>query len=174
MTSRLIKRYTRHSDKGFALLDDQWIDWVLQHQGEPGATNENGWGFGRVTHYSWYVGDERIEVSIDQWVHAHVLPDASGFIGFEKGWQPNNCVLLDVYGKERMRLTVPWQLTRPKNPESAKPPTSFTNVSDPYVNPENGKEGQFGVTAWVEYAGMYYFELDYRTGQFLWGREIRD
>jgi len=73
-----------------------------------------------------------------------------------------------------MRLTVPWQLTNPKNPESAKPPTSFALVSAPFVNPTDGKEGHFGVTAWVEHAGQYYFELDYHSGQFLWGRPIRD
>ena len=34
-------------------------------------------------------------------------------------------------------------------------------------------EGQFGVIAWIEYAGDFYFELDYHEGKFLWGKEIR-
>ena len=73
-----------------------------------------------------------------------------------------------------MRLTVPWQLTKPQNPESAKPPTSFADVSGPYSNPVDGRKGEFGVSAWVEHAGQYYFELNYHAGQFLWGKEIRD
>jgi hypothetical protein len=174
MTVPKVRMYTRHSDSGLSLLNEEWVEWVLTHQSRPGATNENGWGFGRVAYYSWHVGHQRIEVSIEQWPYAHVLPDASGFIGFEKRGAPDNCLLLDAFGKERMRLTVPWELTKPRNPESSKPPTSFVNVSEPYVNPIDGRKGDFGVTAWVEYAGRYYFELDYHSGQFLWGREIRD
>lgn len=39
-------------------------------------------------------------------------------------------------------------------------------------------DGKYGVAAHIEGAGVkfggdYYFELDYHTGQFLWGREIR-
>jgi hypothetical protein len=170
-----IEKYTRHSNTGLSLPDDKWIEWVLQHQGDAGANNENGWGFGRVTHYSWYVGDQLIETPAkggkETW---EVLPDASGFICFEDDWKPDNCLLLDVYGKERMRLTVPWQFTRPRNPESARPPTSFARVNEPCINPADGTEGQFGLNAWVEHAGTYYFELNYHTGQFLWGKEIRD
>lgn len=73
-----------------------------------------------------------------------------------------------------MRLTVPWQMTGSTSPESGQPPTSFENISAPYVNPADGKEGKFGVTAWVEYAGKHYFELDYHTGQFLWCKRIMD
>lgn len=110
-----------------------------------------------------------------RFVSFHLLPDSSGFLRFESGWdRSDNCLLLDAYGQERMRLTVPWELTGSTNPESAKPPTSFDNVSGPYVNPADGKRGEFGVTAWVACAGKYYFELDYRTGKFLWCVGIRD
>lgn len=102
------------------------------------------------------------------------LPDSSGFICFERDWVPNNCLLLDAYGKERVRLTVPVELSGSTNPDSAKAPTSFENVSEPYTNPTDGRKGRFGVTAWIEHAGKYYFELDYRTGKFLWGKAIRD
>ncbi len=170
-----ISDFTMHGSSGRSVLHDRWIDWVLQNQNTPGASKENAYGLGRVTHHSWRVGDALIRVSNDDWIYSVVLPDASGFIGFEQHRQePDNCLLLDAYGKERMRLTVPWELTRHQNPESAKPPTSFENVSAPYVNPVDGKRGEFGVTAWVEYAGKYYFELDYRIGIFLWGKEIRD
>lgn len=174
MSRPKVEKYTLHSDKGLELLDKKRTEWTLQHMGKPDCNAENSWGFGKVTYFSWYVGEQRIEVPAEKWIYAEVLPDASGFIGFEKGWNPNNCLLFDAYGKERMRLTVPWELTKSKNPESANPPTSFANVSEPYINPVDGKEGLFGVTAWVEHAGKYYFELDYHTGQFLWGKGIRD
>lgn len=103
-----------------------------------------------------------------------MLPDSTGFICFESESKPDNCTLLDAYGKERMRLTVPWRLTGSTSPESGHPPTSFENISEPYVNPADGRPGKFGVTAWVEYAGKHYFELDYHTGQFLWCKRIMD
>lgn len=164
-----IRQYSMHGSTGFVVLHEKWIDWVLSH------TPENNYGMGSITHHSWYVGDEYIEVANENWYFAFVLPDLLGFIAFEQNrWEPDNCLLLDAYGKERMRLTVPWELTGSTNPESAKPPTSFDNISGPYVNPADGKRGEFGVTAWVACAGKYYFELDYRTGQFLWCVGIRD
>lgn len=113
--------------------------------------------------------------TLKRFVSFHLLPDSSGFLRFESGWdRSDNCLLLNAYGKERMRLTVPWEMTGSKHAESALAPTSFANISGPYVNPADGKEGQYGVTAWVERAGMFYFELDYHTGQFLWCKQIRD
>ena len=123
-------------------------------------------------------GDEReLDVEVKDGkpkLSISALPESSGFICFEDVKKPDNCLLLDAAAKERMRLSVPWQLTGHQNPESAKSPTSFVDVSAPYVNPFDGRKGGYGVTAWVQYAGMYYFELDYHTGQFLWGTEIRD
>lgn len=160
-----VSAFTLHDSMGKAMLDTDWLKW----------TEEHGQGFGPTVFYSWNVGihSNRAEANRrkETW---EVLPDASGFICIQSEWAPDNCVLLDAYGKERIRLTVPWQLTKPKNPKSANPPTSFSTTSAPYVNPADGKEGIFGVTAWVEHAGKYYFELDYFNGQFLWGREIRD
>jgi hypothetical protein len=162
-----VEYFTRHGESGVAVLDKDYLKWLEAHE-----SSELG---SKIVAYSWVVNGKEYMASIDigklVW---HELPDATGFICFESDWKPNNCLLLDAFGKERMRLTVPWQLTRPQNPESAKPPTSFANVSEPFVNPNDGKVGEFGVTAWVELAGKYYFELDYHTGQFLWGKEIRD
>lgn len=90
----------------------------------------------------------------------HLLPDNSGFICFERDWVPNNCTLLDEFGKERFRLTVPWQLTNAQNRKSEGPPTSFARLDGPVRNPADGRIGEFGVVAWVEYAGFYYFELN--------------
>jgi hypothetical protein len=162
-----IKEFTRHGESGITVLDKEYLKWLDTH--DPSELGS------KIVAYSWTVSEKKYMASIDigkiVW---HELPDATGFICFESDWKPDNCLLLDAFGKERMRLVVPWQLARPQNPESAKPPTSFAGVSEPYVNPTDGKAGEFGVTAWVELAGKYYFELDYHTGQFLWGREIRD
>jgi len=157
----------KHNNRGQSVLFSEYRDWKDPRTGSD--------IFGPVISYSWNVDDMENHFHDPGSQNAlHLLPNASGFICFEIEWKPNNCLLLDAYGNERMRLTVPWQLTRPKNPESAKPPTSFANISGPFVNPADGKVGQFGVTAWVEHAGKYYFELDYPSGQFLWGKEIRD
>ena len=162
-----IKKFTLHNNRGQSVLHSDLTKWKSK-AGEFEI-------FGPLESYSWDVEGICLKFSENiKNVAWTLLPDETGFISFEKGWEPDNCLLLDAYGKERRRLVVPWQLTRQSNPESAKPPTSFTGVSSPYINPADGKVGQFGVTAWVEYAGMYYFELDYKTGRFLWGKEIRD
>lgn len=155
--------------------DAHWVDWVLAHQGQAGFTKEDHYGLGEVVQYEWRVGEDRLSVPPSKWSFVPaVLPDGSGFIGFEPTWSPDNCVLLDAYGRERMRLTVPWQMTGSKDPASGRSPTSFALTSAPSINPKTGQPGAFGVTAWVELAGMYYFELDYHTGEFLWCRQIRD
>ncbi len=129
--------------------------------------------FGPTIKYAWRVDGCEYEALSDEesW---HLLPDASGFICFEKEWKPDNCVLRDAYGKVYVRLVVPRMLTGSRFLDSSRQPTSFSNISLPYTNPLNGEEGQFGVVAWVEYAGKYYFELDYHSGSFLWGKEVRD
>jgi len=162
-----VEAFSLHGESGVVVLNKDFLKWIETH-----SPSELG---SKIDAYSWMVEGRNLIVPIDiSQVTWHELPDASGFICLEKPWVPNNCLLLDVYGKERMRLTVPWQLTRPQNPQSAKPPTSFANISAPFANPADGKVGQFGVSAWVEHAGMYYFELDYHSGQFLWARKIRD
>jgi hypothetical protein len=164
-----VKAFTLHNDRGMSIADAELLNWRKYYPDDKADI------FGPITKYSWFVDDTFYEIQKPKGQSWEILPDASGFIVFEqKRWEPDNCLLLDAYGKERMRLTVPWQLTHPKNPESAKPPTSFDNIGGPYINPADGKQGKFGVTAWVEHAGKYYFELDYHTGQFLWGKEIRD
>lgn len=80
----------------------------------------------------------------------------------------DNLLLLDSYGKERMRLSIPWQLTRQPTSLSAEYPSHFLGLTTPWDNPKTGEVGQFAVLAWVQYGGDYAFELDWRTGQFLW------
>jgi len=166
-----VNNFMMHGTEGYSILRDKWVDWVNEHQGKLNCSLENGWGFGKVTHYSWNVGDELIRVSVDKWIYSILLPDSSGFIGFEEGLKPDGCLLLDAYGKERRRLTVPWELTRRDVPKQAE--MWFRNIDGPYDNPITGEKGEFGVSAWIEYAGDYYFELDYHAGKFLWGKPIR-
>ncbi len=160
-----ISQFSMHNNRGHVRLEsarDQWRD--------PDSGSEI---FGPVVKYSWLVGAEnyfleKADISLRE------LPDASGFIAFESDWKPDNCLLLDVYGKERMRLTVPCEMTGSTHPESARAPTSFANISEPYEHPQTGEKGKFGATAWVERMGKFYFELDYHAGKFLWCRQIRD
>jgi hypothetical protein len=152
-----ISDFTMHDELGHAVLKREWLRWVRDHNG-PGE-------FGVTTHFSWRVDEHDICVPVDiGQVSWHELPDASGFICFERGFKPDNCYVLDAYGKERYRLRVPWDLTPYDVPPGAK--MWFRNVG-------THMDGQFGVTAWVEHAGDFYFELDYHEGRFLWGREIR-
>ena len=163
-----IENFTLHNNRGDSVLNSNLEKWC-----DP--TNPSNDIFGPVIRYSWVVdGVNYNKYNQPPRLILNELPDASGFIGFEKGWEPDNCLLFDSIGDERMRLTVPWQLTESKNPESQKSPTSFAGVGAPCVNPSTGCLGLFGVDAWVEHAGMYYFELNYHSGQFLWGKEIRD
>lgn len=170
-----VRSFRKHGTTGLVVLDDQWIQWVLEHQNLPGYSHENGYGLGEITKVSWDVEGKTYEVLIKDWLYSAVLPDKSGFISFDyTGWKPDNCVLLDAYGKERMRLTVPRHLTGGLvDPSYETGEATFINVSEPYTNPRTGIEGQFGVTAYVE-GGKFYFELDYHTGQFLWCRQIHD
>jgi hypothetical protein len=163
-----INGFTLHNDRGLSIADVDLLGWRKFYPDDKSDI------FGPVKKYSWLVDDTHFEIQKPNGQSWETLPDASGFICFESDWKPDNCTLLDAYGKERMRLTVPWQMTGSTSPESGQPPTSFENISAPYVNPADGKEGKFGITAWVEYAGKFYFELDYHTGQFLWCKRIMD
>lgn len=158
----VVKNFTLHNDIGDEVLETDLLKWAERNGGSVFGTTE----------YSWEVNTQSFHMKRDRLVW-HVLPDASGFICFESSQVPNNCTLLDAYGRERMRLTVPWQLTAANNPASNDPPTFFLDVSETYINPADGGQGKFGVKAWVEFAGEYYFELDWHTGKFLWGKEVR-
>ena len=171
--SELIEEFTWHGSEGHSVLVSDWLVWVDFQSKKEGFGPHNGYGFGKLTHLTWLVNNKRISIPADAEKSLHLLPDASGFLSIERPQVPDNCTLLDAYAHERMRLTVPWQLTVPKNPASNTPPTSFWGISEPFANPTNGELGRFGMKAWVELGGEYYFELDWRTGEFLWGKEIR-
>ena len=174
MTAAKIQNLTLHGSSGVALKWEERIKWFEDRQGMPNLSEENRWGFGQLLYYAWEVDGKILTAPAKKDEYRILLPDRNGFIIFEQRMEPDNCLLLDAYGVQRFRLTVPRELTGSSHRESGLPPTSFINISDPYVNPIDNKEGHFGVTAWVELAGKFYFELDCETGQFLWGKPIMD
>jgi hypothetical protein len=162
---KVVSNLFRHNDRGEALPAKDYVEhyevWRKSHPHQP--------VFGPIVKHTWKVDGkeiERINLNNDPF---YELPDSSGFLLCEQVDRPDNLLLLDVYGKERMRLSVPWQLTRQPTSESAKYPTRFIGLTTPWDNPKTGEVGKFGVLAWVQYAGDYAFELDWQTGQFKWG-----
>lgn len=164
-----INNLTRNLSDGFCFSDDLSINELsrLLQNRIPSPLAKLTWNCGDVSHSMIIPVEKGIpQISITK------LPDSSGFICFERSQERDNCLLLDAHGEKRVRLAVPLALTRSKDIESVQ--AYFLNLSGPYVNPVNGKKGKFGVTAWVEYSGKYYFELDYENGEFLWGKPILD
>jgi len=150
-----VENATIHNDLGESVARDQLIHW--------GAPDGSLRRF-LPTSLTWTVDGEPMCISMRASLNVWVLPDDSGLICFEGERSKDNCYVLDAYGSERCRLRVPWELTPYDVPSTAK--MWFRNIG---VHPD----GEFGVTAWIEYAGDFYFELDYREGRFLWGKEIR-
>ncbi len=160
-----VEKVLRHNNRGEVLpienSDYYYNEWLKKHPGE--------FVFGLIVKHTWQVDGRSYERLNPRNDGLDVLPDASGFLLCEQIDRPDNLLLLDAYGKERMRLSVPWQLTRQPTPESSKYPSRFIGLTTPWDNPKTGEIGKFGVLAWVQYAGDYAFELDWHTGQFKWG-----
>jgi hypothetical protein len=158
-----ISCFTLHNNRGQSVLNENLLGWRDDLHHPSGI-------FGPVVRHSWKVGEDNYEsFKGGFW---RLLPLNDGFIVFENTKTPNNCLLLDAYGNERVRLTVPWQLAGITDP-AAREASEFDNVSEPYLNPLTGEKGQFGVTGWIGQA-KYYFELDYKKASFLWCVRIRD
>lgn len=162
---KLVNNLIRHNDRGDFWPDKNFLahlkEWDKKHPDQP--------TYGPIIKHTWTVNETACERLNPQNDGFYELPDASGFLLCENLPRCDNLVLLDVYGKERMRLSVPWQLTRTPTRESAKYPSRFIGLTTPWDNPKTGQTGKFGILTWVEFAGDYSFELDYHTGQFLWG-----
>lgn len=166
-----ISNFKRHYSNGLIIADDVPIEKKAQllSSAEPGHIVSISWEYSEKDfHLDFDIKNKKTTIS------AAILPDASGFVIIEKTKLPNNCIIIDATGNQKIRLSVPWQLTRNRNPQSNVSPTCFLEIGTPCNNPTNGKLGQFGINAWVEYEGLYYFELDFHTGRFLWGKEIYD
>lgn len=161
----VIERGVRHNGRGEALsnenADHHYKEWRTRHPDE--------FVFGPIVKPTWQVNGVDYERVNRCSSGLDLIPDATGFLLCENVDRADNLVLLDAYGKERMRLAVPWQLTRQPTPESAAYPSHFIGLTAPWDNPHTGEEGKFAVLAWVQHAGDYAFELDWVTGQFLWG-----
>ena len=152
--------FTLHNYRGQSVPANLLLDWKDDVNHPSGI-------FGPIKGYSWFFDDvERESVHTGYW---RVLPDSTGFICFESASKPDNCLLLDAYGHERMRLSVPWQMTGAGNAEGA----TFGNIDGPYANPKTGLMSEFGISGWVGQA-KFFFALNYHTGEFLWCKQIRD
>ncbi|MES2415262.1 MAG: hypothetical protein V4614_15780 [Pseudomonadota bacterium] len=124
---------------------------------------------GPTVRHTWQVDGMSYERLNSRNGYLRMTPDASGFLLCEQEERSDNLVLLNAYGQERMRLTLPWQLTRSPTLEDAKYPSHFLGLTTPWDNTRTGEKGNFAVLAWMQCAGDYAFELDWRTGRFLWG-----
>ena len=162
MTAGLIRDFRMHGSSGLSVLDSDFLKWLETH-----SSIELG---EKIVAYSWTV--DGIHQKCPKNGYWRVLPDSSGFICFESERKSNNCVLRDVFGKERMRLKVPLEMAGAQSLD-AENSSTFDNISEPYTNPIDHKEGHFGITGWVGQSKLY-FELDYHKGQFSWCRTIRD
>lgn len=160
-----IEKFTWHNSHGESTLYDELDDWVSKQN--PFRV------FGPITKYTWYVNGieyERHNIRNDS---LHILPDKSGFVCIEKTEQSNNCTLINAFGSERLRIDVPLHLIGGKSLKiGGSEKCYFYNVSAPYVNPLNGISGVFGLIAFIEDVGEYYFELDYSAGVFLWSYRL--
>lgn len=160
-----VEKLILHNKKGDVLPDEGFLvelkKWKTSHPSES--------TFGPIVKYTWQVDRQNYERPNPRNDGLDVLPDKSGFLLCEKLDRNDNLLLLDAYGQERMRLSVPWQLTRDPHPEMAAFPSHFVGLTTPWDNPKTGEIGKFAVLAWVQYAGDYAFELNWETGQFLWG-----
>lgn len=166
----LITNFKRHYSNGLIVADNTPLNKKVElMSGEPP---------GHLTSISWTFNkcDLQLELNADNNAtgSASILPDASGFIVIYKSKVPDNCLLIDAKGNLKSRLSVPWQLTKHPNITSNTPPTCFLEIAAPRNNPTDGNLGKFGILAWVELQGLYYFELDLNSGKFIWGKEIYD
>lgn len=162
----LISNFRRLYENGLLIPDEMPLDEMARLLNEQGPSPLIG--------VEWTVGSKlfkrHIQLADSKPTEAvYVLPDKSGFVIIEKAWKPDNCLLLDAYGKERMRLIAPWQMTGAQLPEGV----TFGYPEKGYSNPKTGAPGSYGINGWVGHS-KFYFELDYQTGTFLWCVSIRD
>jgi hypothetical protein len=176
-----IRAFTLHNDRGLSVADAELPNWRKYYPSDKSPV------FGPIARYSWLVSGKLYEIQRPSGQSWEILPDSTGFICFEDRFAEDNCLLLDAYGKERMRLTVPWMLTGnegipPEMRTHGKPRPKrmwFIGLATAWNHPKTGEPGKLGVTAHLEYGEGpydyhdYYFELDWQTGEFLWGRPIR-
>lgn len=164
-----IENLTRHYADGFQLKDSTPIR-ELAHLMKNRA-------HGVQVRLTWECEGNNFELNIptqkvdELSLSVSLLPDASGLICFAGKLEADNAYILDPYGRMRYGLRVPYELTGLDIPQDNE--MWFRNIA-------THKDGKFGVSAWIEGSGSggyaegdWYFELDYHTGKFLWGREIR-
>ena len=92
MKNLRVKNLTLHNNRGQSVLYSDLSKW----------TSETGQFeiFGPVETYSWNVDGVTLKFSENlENCSLEPLPNGIGFVSFEQGFTPDNCLLLDVYGK---------------------------------------------------------------------------
>ena len=157
-----ISSFMLHDQNGKSILFDD-------------ATGNPECGYeGPTVKYTWNVGALEVEIKTPDGEGLYIFPDGTGALFFEKTKRSDNLLILDVFGKKILRLCIPWQLTWGQaTKDRAKYPSGFIGVTAPWDNINTQEKGRFSVLAWVENGGGYYaFELDWNTGNFLWGHRL--
>ena len=131
---------------------------------------------GPTVKYLWKMGVISCERPTPNNDGMWVLPDASGFLVCENAKRSDNLLLLDAFGKERMRLGVPWQMTGCTDPRSGEYPSRFIGLTTTWTHPITDELGKLGLHVYVAGSGLWetwYFEFDWQAGKFLWCRPMR-
>ena len=152
---------------------ETWEEWLQEiNTGEEKA-------FGKTVRYTWRAcgrsyGMANPDPETGALVLLEPLPDWSGLIALYSIDTPDNVVLLDACGGVRKRLRVPWEMVRDCRAEGA---TFIGVLRRGCYNRAEGRWGKFALKAdiyWSDgWGSNYCFELDWRTGEFLWWHEQR-
>jgi hypothetical protein len=121
---------------------------------------------------SWIDSKNKSHTMDTRDLFVRVLPDRSGLLCLENPMgkhkrfkYPARAFVINEDESLRYELMVPVEMTNRLISPLGKHYFGWVETKD--------NEGKYGLTASIEGAGQFYFELDYHTGKFLWGKEIR-
>lgn len=166
----LIHNFVKHDSRGLDIPENNPFD-PFDPSDERSKQYPGVLQIGRVT---WEDESGRSYSLNAKDLFVQILPDRSGLICLESNRQGSKfetsmqtaAFILNTDGSLRCRLEVPTELTGRDVPASA-------SKSFGWIEKSSIGEARYGLVASIEYAGDYYFELNYHTGEFLWGKEIR-
>lgn len=158
-----ITDFTKHDKRGFDIPESMPLAEYSKHFPLPLEIVRVSW---RDSHL------DRHEIDAKD-IFVAILPDREGLMCLEtprsvggsyRGY--TGAFVLNENASLRYKLGVPIELTNRDLLPDVVRYFSWIEYSKNY--------GRYGLVAVIAGAGTYYFELDYHTGQFLWGREIKD
>ena len=101
---------------------------------------------GPTTMYTWRVDGLAYEMKVPKLEGLYVFPDETGFLFIEEEKRSDNLLLLDVYGKEKARLSIPLYLVFGTSAANyAEYPSGFIGVTAPWENQKTKEKGKFAV-----------------------------